>query len=350
MSCCSGKGCDEFFTDRVARRDARRYRSKGLDRNAQRLVDTVCQRGVEGSTVLEVGGGIGAIQLELLKAGAARTREHRTLVRLRTVRRGASPRCRTRRPGRAATVGFRRHGRTGRICGCRRSAQGRVLLPRLRSARWSCRDSRQTAARAHLPTEVMVDAARIHCRQPARAPPPEDVPSLRASTSGNHRVAQRTALSQPPSTEGRCGSSAASNESEPRRRNGLAGWPRLVEGDVASFTGLSRCAPRHDRSTLRAAEDRFVVTSPRPTRRPVLSLARPGATTARAGARAMEGWPGGAEAVCVRPLVWDLDVLSLAPRSMGTSSTLASSAGHGHDRRLRDLAALVPASSERVTP
>jgi 2-polyprenyl-3-methyl-5-hydroxy-6-metoxy-1,4-benzoquinol methylase len=73
MSCCSGKGCDEFFTDRVARRDARRYRSKGLDRNAQRLVDTVCQRGVEGSTVLEVGGGIGAIQLELLKAGAART-------------------------------------------------------------------------------------------------------------------------------------------------------------------------------------------------------------------------------------------------------------------------------------
>jgi hypothetical protein len=73
MSCCSGKGCDEFFTDRVARRDARRYRSKGLDKNAQRLVDTVCRRGIEGSTVLEVGGGIGAIQVELLKAGAART-------------------------------------------------------------------------------------------------------------------------------------------------------------------------------------------------------------------------------------------------------------------------------------
>ena len=73
MSCCSGTGCDEFFTDRVARRDARRYRSKGLDRNAQRLVDTVCQRGIEGSTVLEVGGGVGAVQLELLKAGAART-------------------------------------------------------------------------------------------------------------------------------------------------------------------------------------------------------------------------------------------------------------------------------------
>ncbi len=73
MSCCSAKGCDEFFDDRVARRDARRYRRKGLDRNAQRIVQLVQHRGVEGKTVLEVGGGIGAIQLELLRAGAART-------------------------------------------------------------------------------------------------------------------------------------------------------------------------------------------------------------------------------------------------------------------------------------
>ena len=73
MSCCSAKGCDEFFDDRVARRDARRYRRKGLDRNAQRMVQLVQHRGVKGKTVLEVGGGIGAIQLELLRAGAART-------------------------------------------------------------------------------------------------------------------------------------------------------------------------------------------------------------------------------------------------------------------------------------
>lgn len=73
MSCCSAKGCDEFFTDRVAHRDADRYRSKGLDKNARRLVDTVRRRGIDGGTVLEVGGGIGAIQLELLQAGAART-------------------------------------------------------------------------------------------------------------------------------------------------------------------------------------------------------------------------------------------------------------------------------------
>ncbi len=71
--CCSTRGCDEFFTDSVARRDARRYRRRGLDANAQRLVDFLRREGVDGRTVLEVGGGVGAIQLELLRAGAAAT-------------------------------------------------------------------------------------------------------------------------------------------------------------------------------------------------------------------------------------------------------------------------------------
>ena len=39
MSCCSGKGCDEFFTDRVARRDADATAGRASTRNAQRLVD-----------------------------------------------------------------------------------------------------------------------------------------------------------------------------------------------------------------------------------------------------------------------------------------------------------------------
>jgi methyltransferase family protein len=56
----------------VARRDAKRYRRRGLDGTAQRLVDEVAARGVEGATVLEPGGGVGAIDLELLKRGAGR--------------------------------------------------------------------------------------------------------------------------------------------------------------------------------------------------------------------------------------------------------------------------------------
>jgi cyclopropane fatty-acyl-phospholipid synthase-like methyltransferase len=73
MACCSGEGAREFFTERVARRDARRYRKRGLDARARRVVDFLAFRGIEERRVLEVGGGTGTIQLELLKAGAART-------------------------------------------------------------------------------------------------------------------------------------------------------------------------------------------------------------------------------------------------------------------------------------
>ena len=69
-SCCS---YDAIFDEKQARRDAKRYRTKGLDRAARRLVSYLTRRGVAGDAVLEVGGGVGAIQLELLKAGAART-------------------------------------------------------------------------------------------------------------------------------------------------------------------------------------------------------------------------------------------------------------------------------------
>jgi Methyltransferase domain len=54
----------------LARRDARRYRRKGLDKTAREIVDTLAERGVSDATVLEVGGGVGAIDIELLRAGA----------------------------------------------------------------------------------------------------------------------------------------------------------------------------------------------------------------------------------------------------------------------------------------
>jgi hypothetical protein len=50
---------------------AKRYRKKGLDATAQRMVEFLGGRGIEGATVLEIGGGVGEIQIELLKAGAA---------------------------------------------------------------------------------------------------------------------------------------------------------------------------------------------------------------------------------------------------------------------------------------
>jgi hypothetical protein len=70
--CCSRHGCGDFFTERIARRDAKLYRRKGLDENARRMVGFLAQRRIEDATVLDVGGGNGTLGLGLLKAGAAR--------------------------------------------------------------------------------------------------------------------------------------------------------------------------------------------------------------------------------------------------------------------------------------
>jgi 2-polyprenyl-3-methyl-5-hydroxy-6-metoxy-1,4-benzoquinol methylase len=71
--CCDPRGCDQFFGTRFARRMAKRYRTRGLDRPTRRMVEFLDRHGIEGATVLEVGGGVGEIQLELLERGAART-------------------------------------------------------------------------------------------------------------------------------------------------------------------------------------------------------------------------------------------------------------------------------------
>jgi magnesium-protoporphyrin O-methyltransferase len=61
-----------MFSERGARGQARSYRRSGLDAGSRRIVALLKERGVEGLTLLEVGGGIGAIQIELLKAGLTR--------------------------------------------------------------------------------------------------------------------------------------------------------------------------------------------------------------------------------------------------------------------------------------
>jgi magnesium-protoporphyrin O-methyltransferase len=68
--CCDPRGCDRFFGGRFASKMAERYRRRGLDRAARRMVVFLEQRGIEGATVLEVGGGVGEIEIELLERGA----------------------------------------------------------------------------------------------------------------------------------------------------------------------------------------------------------------------------------------------------------------------------------------
>ena len=71
--CCDARGCDELFGSRFAGRMAKRYRRRGLDRTARRMVAFLEAQGIADATVLEIGGGVGEIEIELLERGAAAT-------------------------------------------------------------------------------------------------------------------------------------------------------------------------------------------------------------------------------------------------------------------------------------
>jgi len=68
--CCS-VDYDVHFNAEDARRDLLDYRQNGPDGSTQRLIDVLVSEGVEGATLLDIGGGVGIVQLELLEAGLA---------------------------------------------------------------------------------------------------------------------------------------------------------------------------------------------------------------------------------------------------------------------------------------
>lgn len=69
-SCCL-TDYDRAFDARTARLQASAYRRDGPSGSTLRLVDAIREAGVAGQSVLDVGGGVGVIGLELLTAGAA---------------------------------------------------------------------------------------------------------------------------------------------------------------------------------------------------------------------------------------------------------------------------------------
>jgi SAM-dependent methyltransferase len=70
--CCPSRDYHRLFNQRFARRLANRYSKRGLDRTGRTMVEFLRQLGIEGASVLEIGGGVGELEIELLKAGAAR--------------------------------------------------------------------------------------------------------------------------------------------------------------------------------------------------------------------------------------------------------------------------------------
>ncbi|MGI9179035.1 MAG: class I SAM-dependent methyltransferase [Longimicrobiaceae bacterium] len=73
MNCCSHcAGIEKEFGEKTAARDLRRYRRKGPLAGTRILLEALRREGIAGMTLLDIGGGVGAIHHELLAAGASR--------------------------------------------------------------------------------------------------------------------------------------------------------------------------------------------------------------------------------------------------------------------------------------
>jgi magnesium-protoporphyrin O-methyltransferase len=69
MDCCQCKGIESLFNEKEARNRLKAYRKDGPAKTTRMLLDALTTQGVEGMTLLDIGGGVGAIQHELLRAG-----------------------------------------------------------------------------------------------------------------------------------------------------------------------------------------------------------------------------------------------------------------------------------------
>ncbi|MHA2156415.1 MAG: class I SAM-dependent methyltransferase [Candidatus Hodarchaeales archaeon] len=69
MSCCSINGLDKMFNESNAAKELEKYRSKGPTGPTKEILTFFTQERVMGKTLLDIGGGVGIIQHELIKEG-----------------------------------------------------------------------------------------------------------------------------------------------------------------------------------------------------------------------------------------------------------------------------------------
>lgn len=70
MDCCQCEGIACHFDTKRAQDELETYREQGPDTTTRMLIDALVSEGVAGKSLLDVGGGVGAIQHALLDAGA----------------------------------------------------------------------------------------------------------------------------------------------------------------------------------------------------------------------------------------------------------------------------------------
>lgn len=71
MDCCQCQLIEAQFDCKTVESKVRKYHEKGLKKETRILVEALISEGIEGSSILDVGGGLGALEFELINAGAA---------------------------------------------------------------------------------------------------------------------------------------------------------------------------------------------------------------------------------------------------------------------------------------
>ena len=71
MSCVQCVGIEEMFDEKRTAAELRRYRKRGPGKTSRLLIESIAAEGVSGRTILDIGGGLGAVHYGLLSAGAA---------------------------------------------------------------------------------------------------------------------------------------------------------------------------------------------------------------------------------------------------------------------------------------
>ena len=66
MDCCQCQGIEQVFDERQAKKDLKQYRKKGPSSTTRILVEAIKAQGVQDLSLLDIGGGVGAIQHGLL--------------------------------------------------------------------------------------------------------------------------------------------------------------------------------------------------------------------------------------------------------------------------------------------
>src|SRR5512147_1748560 len=69
MNCCQCQGIENVFSQEHAVKELKHYRSAGPARTTRMLTEAIKALGVAGLSLLDIGGGVGAVQHALLEAG-----------------------------------------------------------------------------------------------------------------------------------------------------------------------------------------------------------------------------------------------------------------------------------------